>query len=62
MREFRSQNTGKLHIANNYWLEFCPVCSKQLYWNSYELEVGNISFDFKVEYCEKCDDYYIHIL
>lgn len=68
MREFRSINTGKLYQSTTeYWLRKCPVCGLELFWNSYELEVGkngfiDIGFDLKVEHCQYCDDYYVHII
>jgi hypothetical protein len=69
MREFVSQNTGKKHtVMYEYWLKSCPVCKTDLFWNSYsDKEVSNknmskcISFDIKIQYCEKCDDYYVCI-
>lgn len=70
MREFRSQNTGKLHTSDDeYWLKECPVCKSELCWNSYsDKEVSNnnsdkcFSFDLKIQYCDKCDDYYVLII
>ena len=70
MREFVSQKKGNRYSTtkNKYWLESCPVCNSELLWNGYnDKEVSSlvmkksISFDIKIEYCEKCDDYYVCI-
>lgn len=70
MRKFTSVNTGGIYESSDeYWLIKCPVCGNILLWNSYsDKEVGNRDgnkctyFDLKIEYCEKCDDFYVHII
>lgn len=68
MIEYRNQEDGKLYETynDNYFLNCCPKCGKDLFRNSYKsLEVCNIksrediSISIKMEYCKKCDELYI---
>ena len=69
-RKFTSVNTGKIFESiDDYWLIDCPICGHKLLWNSYSDKYvsGNdnsieISFDLKIEHCEKCNDFYVHII
>jgi hypothetical protein len=70
MLEYRSINTGKLYKSKEteHFLNKCPVCKSELLWNSYkDLQVSSMddndcmSCDIKIEYCNKCCDWYIYI-